>query len=73
MGTIYHHGLPWGDQYSQSVSFTFATTQVPGCIIGLFSYPNYYGMCIWSNIGGGGVTGRAYLGFLLVSEHDTNI
>ena len=44
-----HHGFPWDEQYRKSVGFMFATTHVPGCIIGLFSKSNYCAMRNWSN------------------------
>ena len=47
MGPIYHHESPWGDQYRQSVGFTFSTTQVPGSPIGLVSQSNYHATCNW--------------------------
>ena len=48
-GGKYHHGLSWGYQYKRSVGFTFATTQVPGCPIGLFSQSKYRAIWICSN------------------------
>ena len=49
MGTIYHHGSRWVNQYSHRVGFKFSTTQVTGYPIGLVSQSNYQGMWNWSN------------------------
>ena len=71
---IHHHESPWGDQYMQSVGFTFSTPQILGCSIVLVSNSNYCATCICKFIGGGGVTGIEYLGlFLLVVEHGTSV
>ena len=55
------------------MGFKFATTQVSGCPIRLFSQSNYRSM-FGQIIGGGGIMSRSYLGlFWLVIEYGTTV